>query len=288
MNASITAPPENAELRAVRRRSLGLFFAPRTIAVIGASAQEGSVGRSLLENLYEFEGRVFPVNQLVAEQRRVKEIDVNPLFVAGKEIVALDTRMILHDARIPDAELPSPAIRPYPQHYTTPSRLKDGTPILLRAIRPEDEPLMVSFHETLSDQSVYYRYFTALSLKQRTTHARLARLCFIDYDREVAIVAVHDDRLSGASAIIGVGRLCKSRGGRDAEFAVVVSDRWQRRGVGTLLLQKLVEIGRAERLGGIRGTILGDNQGMRRLCERVGFKLRRPAGENEYEASFAL
>ena len=85
--------------------------------------------------------------------------------------------------------------------------------------------------------------------------------------------------------MIGVARLCKSHGENEAEFAVVVSDRWQRRGVGTLLLRKLVEISREEQVGRIRGTILGDNLGMRRLCERLGFKLRQRSGETEYEAS---
>jgi acetyltransferase len=227
-------------------------------------------------------------SQLVAEQRRIKEIDVNPLLVGGREIVALDARVILHDTNISESALPPLAIRPYPQHYSTSCTLKDGTPIVLRAIRPEDEPLMVEFHETLSDQSVYFRYFTALSLKQRTSHAQLARLCFIDYDREVAIVAVHEDRLTGNSRILGVGRLCKDHGRNDAEFAVVVSDRWQRRGLGSLLLQNLVRIGREEQLARLHGTILGENIGMRMLCERTGFSLHRDGGEQEFEASIRL
>jgi acetyltransferase len=227
-------------------------------------------------------------SQMVAEQKRVKEIDVNPLLVSGGDIVALDARVILHDASVPEDKLPRLAIRPYPQHYTAQCTLRDGTPILLRAIRPEDEPLMVDFHETLSDQSVYFRYFTALSVQQRTNHARLARLCFIDYDREVALVAVHDDRLTGTSRIVGVGRLCKEHGRNEAEFAVVISDRWQRRGVGSLLLRKLVEVGREERLLRLHGPILADNVAMRALCERVGFHVRRNTNDPELEASIRL
>jgi acetyltransferase len=227
-------------------------------------------------------------SQLVAQLRAIKEIDINPLLVSADQIVALDARIVLHDAGVADERLPRLAIRPYPEHYATTCTLADGAPILLRSIRPEDEPLMVRFHEGLSDQSVYFRYFTHLSLEQRTNHARLARLCFIDYDREVAVVAVHHDRSSGASAIIGVARLCKAHGSGPAEFAVVVSDRWQRRRVGTMLLRKLVEIGRDEGLSGIRGVILGDNTGMRRLCERVGFRIRQHAGESEWEASITL
>ena len=238
-------------------------------------------------NLAALEDVLVRFSQLVAELRWIKEIDVNPLFVSADQIVALDARIVLHDVAMSETRLPRLAIRPYPHHYATSCTLGDGSPILVRAIRPEDEPLMARFHETLSDQSVYFRYFAHLSLEQRTQHARLARICFIDYDREVALVAVHDDPVTG-SEILGVARLCKAHGRPDAEFAVVVSDRWQRRGVGTLLLQKLVQIGREERLGRIQGAILGANTAMCRLCERVGFKLRQRPGEAEYEAILTL
>lgn len=241
-------------------------------------------GRPAID-LEKLEDVLVRFSQLVAELRWIKEIDVNPLFVSADEIVALDARIILHDAGTGEMSLPRLAIRPYPQHYATSCTLADGTPILLRSIRPEDEPLMVRFHEGLSDQSVTFRYFSPLSLQQRTQHARLARICFIDHDREIALVAVHADPLAGGSEIVGVGRLCKVHGKADAEFALVVSDRWQRRGVGTLLLRKLVEVGREEQLSRIHGTILGGNSGMRRLCERLGFTLRPRPEETDFEAS---
>ena len=224
-------------------------------------------------------------SQLVAEQCWIQEIDVNPLSVSSERIVALDARIILHPATVSEEQLPTLAIRPYPQHYTTPCTLANGAHVTLRSIRPEDEPLMVRFHETLSDQSVYYRYFTAMSLTQRTNHERLARLCFIDYDREIALVAVHEIPGAHETEIVGVARLCRAHAKNEAEFAVVVSDGWQRRGLGTQLLRKLVEIGRQERVGRIVGTILSENEGMRRVCERVGFKLRRRATEAEFFAS---
>lgn len=227
-------------------------------------------------------------SQLVAEQRRIKEIEVNPLFVSKNEIVALDARMIVHPANVTEERLPRLAIRPYPQHLDAACTLKDGTRVQLRAIRPEDEPLMVGFHETLSDESVYYRYFTALSLKQRTNHARLARLCFIDYDREMAVVAVQTDRLSGKPRILGVDRLFKEHGRNEAEFAIVVSDRWQGRGLGGVLLDKLVAIAREEKLARVHGTMLGENLAMRILCERAGFRVRQQDGEPELEASLEL
>jgi acetyltransferase len=248
------------------------------------AALRGGNGRASVD-LAALDDVLVRFSRLVAEVRWIREIDVNPLFVSGTQILALDARVVLHDPAVNEAQLPRLAIRPYPQHYTTSGVLADGTRIQLRAVRPEDEPWMVQFHRTLSDQSVYFRYFSHLSLPQRTEHARLARMCFIDYDREVVLVAVHDDLLSRSPAIVGVGRLCKAHGKDTAEFAVVVSDRWQRRGIGTMLLQKLVNIGREEHLTRIHGTILGDNVGMRRLCERVGFKLRQRPDETEWEAS---
>ena len=236
-------------------------------------------------NLAALEEILVRFSQLVAELSWIKEMDVNPLFVSADQIVALDARIVLHDPTTRETGLPRLVIRPYPQRYATSCTLADGTAVLLRSIRPEDEPLMVRFHATLSDQSVYFRYFNHLSLQQRTEHARLARICFIDYDREVGLVAVHDDVRSGGPAILGVARLCKAHGKSEAEFAVVVSDHWQKRGVGTMLLRKLLEIGRDESLKRIHGTILGDNIGMRRLCERVGFKIRQRAGESECEAT---
>jgi len=231
-----------------------------------------AVDRAALEQL------VVRFSQFVAGQRWIKEIDINPLFASAETIVALDARIILHDPDVPEDQLPVPAIRPYPAQYALSCALADGTAVSIRPIRPEDEPMMVGFHATLSDQSVYYRYFSALSLRQRTNHARLARLCFVDYDREMALVAVLEDPQTHRPAIVGVGRLCREHGRPEGEFAVVVSDAWQRRGLGTRLLQRLVDVGRAERLTRISGVILAENGGMRRACERVGFRVRHGGG----------
>ena len=135
--------------------------------------------------------------------------------------------------------------------------------------------MMVRFHETLSDRSVYFRFFRAMSLEHRASHARLARLCFVDYAREMALVAIHQDPVADRPEILGVGRLCREPGQAQAEFAVVVSDRWQKHGLGTRLLTRLVEVGRQEGLTRISGAILSDNVEMQHVCERVGFTVRR-------------
>ena len=98
-------------------------------------------------------------SHLVAEQPRIKEIDINPLLVSSGMMVALDARMILHDHETPEIVLPALAIRPYPTQYVTAWKLRDGTPVTIRPIRPEDEPLMVAFHKTLSEESVHLSVF---------------------------------------------------------------------------------------------------------------------------------
>jgi acetyltransferase len=147
---------------------------------------------------------------------------------------------------------------------------------------------MVSFHKILSASSVYSRYFEFLKLEQRVAHERLARLSFIDYDREMALVAERRDRGKGAREIIGVGRLIKLSGTNSAEFALLVGDPWQNRGLGILLLNLLVKIGRAEGLALISGEILPDNVAMKNVSRRAGFRLQRPSGESLIKAVLEL
>src|SRR5205823_10833748 len=144
---------------------------------------------------------------------------------APERLLALDARVVLHGPEARADSLPKPAIRPYPAQYVTAWQLKDGTPVTLRPIRPEDEPLMVKFHEGLSEESVYLRYFHALGLTQRIAHERLTRICFIDYDRQMALVAEHTDAEN--SEILAVGGLGKWLPDNEAEIAILVSDRFQ-------------------------------------------------------------
>lgn len=163
--------------------------------------------------------------------------------------------------------------RPYPTQYVTPWTLKDGTQIIIRPIRPEDKPLAVRFHKTLSDRSVYFRYFHLMQLTQRIDHERMMRLCFIDYDREMALVADYQDPVSGDREILAVGRLSKLHGINEAEFSMLVSDPFQCRGLGTELLQRLLQVGRDEHLKQINADILPENTAMQRVCEKIGFRL---------------
>jgi acetyltransferase len=188
---------------------------------------------------------------------------------------------VLHPASVPDAELPQPAIRPYPRRYVGEWTARDGSRFLIRPIRPEDEPLMVRFHGLLSEETVYSRYFTYLKLSERTAHERLTRICFIDYDREMALVA---ETLPAAGAdgehqIAAVGRLSKAHGRSEAEFAVLVADPWLRRGLGSELLRRLVEVGRDEGVELITAEMQAGNVPMQRASRRNGFTLRPVPGD---------
>jgi acetyltransferase len=216
---------------------------------------------------------------LVVEQPAIKEIDINPLLAIPPSpdhpggLIALDGRIVLHSADVGETELPKLAIRPYPHQYVSDWTLKNGTPITIRPIRPEDEPLMVKFHKTLSEESVYLRYFHMVKLSQRIAHERLTRICFIDYDREMALVAEHHNPETQATEILAVGRLSKLHGNDGAEFAMLVSDRYQCNGLGTELLKRLIEVAKNEKISSISADILADNLGMQKVCERLGFKV---------------
>jgi len=225
---------------------------------------------------------------LVVEQRWIRDIDINPLLASPERLIALDARIVLHDPEVTEAELPRLAIRPYPRQYAGRWVAADGTEFVIRPIRPEDEPTMVRFHAALSEETVYARYFAHLGLTERVAHERLVRICFNDYDREIALVVERRDPTTGEPEIVAVGRLSKAHALPAAEFAILVVDRWQRRGIGTELLRRLVAIARAEGLERICAEMLTDNVGMRRVVERVGFVIEERPGDGTLHAELRL
>ncbi len=225
---------------------------------------------------------------LVAEQNWIKEIDINPLLASPDGLIALDARVVVHGPEVAAEDLPKTAIRPYPARYQSSWTLKDGTPVTIRPIRPEDEPAMVKFHETLSERSVYLRYFHIMNLEQRTTHERLTRICFIDYDREMALVAERKNPESGECEILGVGRMMKIHGTREAEVAVLISDQWQGRGLGRELLSRLQTVASDEKLIRIVADILPDNRSVMRICEKLGFTLKHSLDDEVVRAEYKV
>jgi acetyltransferase len=234
-------------------------------------ALKGVRGRKPV-NLAALESLLVRFSQLVIEQSSIAEIDINPLIASPDRLLALDARVVLHDPA-KEKSAPKPAIRPYPTQYVSKWTMKDGVEVTIRPIRPEDEPMMAEFHRTLSDRTVYLRYFASLSLSARIAHERLLRICFGDYDREMVLVAEHLDPRSGPR-IVGVGRLNKLRARNDAEVAVLVADEYQNRGLGGQLLSRVIQIARDEKLSRVSSEMLHDNLSMQVMSKRLGFQLR--------------
>ena len=214
-------------------------------------------------------------SELVVENPRIAEIEINPLLAGPDVLLALDARVVLHPAAVQDANLPHPAIRPYPSQYVSQWEANDGTPFTLRPIRPEDEPLIVEFHHHLSDRSVYYRYFHPLKLDARVAHERLITKCFIDYDRELALVAEYADE--HGRHIAGIARMVRNHANEGAEVAFIVADKYQNRGLGSHLLDCLVTVARREKVSYLEGAMLAENYNMKDLFSRAGFRFGPPA-----------
>ena len=209
-------------------------------------------------------------SRLVLDFPRIREFDINPLLASESGVTALDARARLWEASTTDAHLPRPAIRPYPAQYVFELRTRTGNELCVRPIRAEDEALVAAFHRRLSATTVYARYAGNLSLDLRVAHQRLARVCFIDFAREIALVAVSGQE--GAQEIVAIGRLLCDRARQEAEFALVVQDDRQGDGIGTQLLSRLLETARAEGLRSVVGYVLSDNTAMLGICARLGFR----------------
>jgi acetyltransferase len=173
--------------------------------------------------------------------------------------------------------------------------LRDNTPIMIRPIRPDDEPAMVRFHETLSERTVHLRYFAPLKLSRRVAHERLVRIVFGDYDREMVMVVERLGVTPANREILGVGRLSKQRGpgpdgggAAEAEFAVLISDRWQNRGLGTRLLEHLLKVAKDERIARVTATIMNENKEMQRLATKLGFTLTHDGRDGTLHAAVTL
>jgi acetyltransferase len=250
-------------------------------------ALQGARGRAAVD-MAALERALIRFSRLVVEQRWIKEVDINPMVASPERVIALDARIVLQDLGVAEDQLPRSAIRPYPARYVSPWQTKSGMQVLIRPIRPEDEPAMAKFHETLSDRSVYLRFFHMEKLSSRVAHARLLRKCFIDYDREMALVAEHVNSASAEHEIMAVGRLTRTPTTREAEVAVLVADRFQNCGLGSELLGRLIQVGRDEKLKRITATILPENMTMRALAARHGFEVLKDADLTEVRITLKL
>lgn len=204
---------------------------------------------------------------MIADNPSIKECDINPLLASSDGIIAVDARVVLTEEGT-GAQL---AIRPYPAEYIEKVRLKDGTHVVIRPIKPEDEPLVRTFHKELSEHSVRQRYFAFMSLDERIAHKRLLRICMNDFDRELSIVA--EVGAGEGRKIVGVIRIVKTPGTYHGQLTLIIQDGYHGKGLGTLLLRHSIDIAQKEQITSIGAIILSENVGMISLCRKYGFTL---------------
>jgi acetyltransferase len=225
------------------------------------------------------------LSYLVADYPEIKELDVNPLLVTPEDVIALDARIILDHELILNPPRPYShlAIRPYPEEYTRPAKLKDGMRVLLRPIKPEDEPLWHAMLASCSQESIWFRF---RYLFKQTTHEMATRYCFIDYDREIAIVA--EVEADDQRKLIGVGRLVADADHTDAEYAVLVADAYQGIGLGSLLTDYCLEICKGWGIGTVVAETAPENHRMLSIFANRGFELDRTVSSDVVLGSKSL
>lgn len=218
------------------------------------------------------------ISYLIADNPTILELDVNPLLVTPDGVTALDARVILDPKA--GQEKPRPyshlAIRPFPDEYVCYKTLRDGANVLLRPIQPEDEPMWLDFLGRCSERTLWMRF---RYLFKESTHELATRFCFVDYDRTMAIVAEVDD--GNQRQLVGVGRLVADADHRDAEYAVLVSDDWQGRGLGSLLTDYCLEICQSWGISRVVAETTADNDRMKRLLANRDFDRKEEGALHE-------
>jgi len=211
------------------------------------------------------------LSYLAADYPEIAELDINPLLVSPGEVIALDARVVLD--RAPDGALdeayPHLVLRPYPERLVRRAVLRDGTPVTLRPIKPEDEPLWHAMLASCSRESLYSRFRSHYNW---ATHEAATRHCYIDYAREIAIVAEVEER--SERRLVGVGRLIADPGHEEAEYAVLVIDAFQNRELGSLLTDTCIEVARGWQLRRLVAETDTTNRAMIAVFAKRGFEIR--------------
>ena len=268
-DASIGFPPLNQVLA---RRLM-----ERTTIYKRSKSSEYTLNLKLLEEI------LVKFSQLVIDFPEIREIDINPLIVDESDAVAVDARIVIDAERILQEVQPHEhlVIAPYPKKYVTQWQMKDETSVVLRPIKPEDEALLSELYNSLSEETMRFRFF---QIFKDVSHETLTRYCNLDYDREIAIVAeIQKDQRK----IIGIVLLILEPGGKRGEFAVVVGDQWQGKGLGLKLIDYIIQIGKDMSLETIYGYVISNNTKMINLCTQKGFKME-PADEEVTKATLEL
>jgi acetyltransferase len=229
-------------------------------------------------NLKLLEEILVRFSQLLVDFPQLKEVDINPLIVDEKEAFVLDARIVVDKELVfkkfksrdyPGACPYHLVICPYPKTYETLWKLRNGRTVVLRPIKPEDEPLWLEMFQNFSEESIRYRFFQMI---KDTPHEVRVRYCNIDYDREIAIVAELTEE--GRRKILGVVRLSIDPDGKSGEIAVIVADPWQGLGLGTKMVDYMIEICKERGIETIYGIMLPENYKAINLMRKMGFTLK--------------
>jgi acetyltransferase len=220
-------------------------------------------------NLKLLEETLLLFSQLLIDFPQLKEIDINPLLINEKEACILDARIAFDKEKVFKKFEPHEhmVISPYPVKYETFWRLKNGREIILRPIKPEDEPMWLEMFQSFSEESIRYRFFQML---KDTSHELRVRYCNVDYDREIAIVAELNE--AGRRKILGVGRLSTEPDGKSGELAFIIVDEWQGLGLGTKIVDYVLEIAKEKGIEKVFAIMLTDNCRALSLTRKMGFK----------------
>jgi acetyltransferase len=221
---------------------------------------------------------------LLMDFLEIKEIDINPFAVDAKGGIVLDAKVILDEKVVGKGLKPYShmVISPYPKQYIKAFKMKDGRDVLLRPIRPEDEPMEAEMFTKFSERTQRFRFFQPI---KDITHDMLVRYTQIDYDREIAIIAELDEK--GRKVMAGVARIIEDPYGETAEVAIVVADPWQHLGLGNMLTDYVMEIASKRGVRKVYASFLSANLAMKHIFEKRGFKIEK-ADEESYYAELEL
>lgn len=208
------------------------------------------------------------VSEMVCELPEISALDINPLIADAGGVIALDARIVVEKKKSSPDRYAHMAIHPYPSHLESECELRDGSRIKIRPIRPEDASIEQSFVRDLSDESKHFRFMHGLN---ELTEQMLVRFTQLDYNRELALIAVFET--ADSEKELGVARYSTNADGKSCEFALVVADEWQNRGLGTRLMTALIDAARQQGFNTMTGEILADNRNMRALVKKLGFSV---------------
>jgi len=232
-------------------------------------------------NLMLLEEILIRLSQLVTDFPEIEELDINPLIVNKSTVCAVDASVLLRPTQI-RAPLHL-VISTYPTQYESRLELAEVGELFIRPIRPEDAELMTQLFESLSPQSVYFRFFSPLKI---LPHSMLARFTQIDYDREIALVALYGSE--SEEKMLGVARIITEINKKHGEFSVIVGDPWHGKGIGKSLLTRCLSIAKERGLEKVWGPVLAENTQMLALGRKLGFTVKKVLGENEYDLKIDL